>query len=90
MFWLKKLIFIVVPILQKGQNINQNYYKLIIKDNQNACVEAKINKNIAKRFDASIGYCKNIGCNEYKGKQYIPFCCVVKGYVCNHFNYSKN
>ena len=89
MFWFKQIVFLIVPGLQKNQEVSQNYYRMVIKDNQPGCVEAKISKNLAKRFNAHLGYCKDVGCNEYKGKQLIPFCCTVKGYGCNNFNYSK-
>ena len=81
MSFFSRLIFLFFPVIQR--TFPQTYYKLIIKDNKSACVEAYINERIAKRFDAQPGNCKNVGCRIYQGKQYIPFCCTVTGYRCD-------
>jgi len=80
MSFFSRLIFLFFPVIQR--TLPQTYYKLIIKDNQSACIEAVVNYRIAKRFNAQPGNCKNVGCNKFKGEQYIPFCCTVKGYLC--------
>ena len=81
MSFLGRLIFIFFPALQKG--IPQTHYKLIIKDNKPACIEADVNYQVAKRFNANPGNCKNVGCNLFKGEYYIPFGGLVRGYSCN-------
>jgi len=81
MSFFSKLIFIIFPFIKR--NLPQTYYKLIIKDNQSACIEANVSYEIAKRFDAKPGNCQSVGCNKFRGKQYIPFYCTVKGYVCS-------
>jgi len=85
MFWLSRIIFLIVPVLQKDQKIQlpKNHYKMIIKDNNPGCIEAKVTSNLARRFDAKPGNCNSVGCKEYKGKYKVPFCCTVKGYGCN-------
>jgi len=81
MYFFKRLVFLFFPLIKSKSS--QTYYKFIIRKNQFACVEADVNHLIAKRFDAKPGDCKTVGCNIFRGKQYIPFCCTVRGYLCN-------
>ena len=81
MYILYGLIFIFNAALRK--DIYETHYKLIIKDNKQACIEADVNNEIAKRFNANRGNCKNIGCSLFIGECYIPLCGIVRGYSCN-------
>ena len=77
-----RTLYIIFLIFSKNKNDKEIYYKMINYKKKKGCVEAIVNKEKAKMFDAKKGNCYQNNCKEYQGEKFIPFVGNIKGYNC--------
>lgn len=61
---------------------HRTYYKRMLIDGKQGCVQARVSDLIARRMKATPGTCADVDCHVYKGDKSIPFVGVVEGYYC--------
>lgn len=70
-------------IIFRSNTTKMFYYKKIIINGENGCVQAFVNSKMAKRYKARLGNCLQNGCRNYRGTLTIPYCCRIQGFSCD-------
>ena len=70
-------------IIFRSNTTKMFYYKEIIINGENGCVQAFVNSKMAKRYKARLGNCLQNGCRNYRGTLTIPYCCRIQGFSCD-------
>jgi len=60
----------------------RTYYKRVIVDGMDMCVQAKVSDIVGRKMKGTPGTCADIDCDLYKGERSIPFVGLVQGYYC--------
>ena len=74
----KKIAFVLMILAEP----RTYFYKLTIIDGNQSCIQAYTTKNIAKRFKAIEGTCKDVDCLVPSGSKHIMFVGKVMGFYC--------
>lgn len=77
-----RLLHLLV-IIFRSNNTKMYYYKNIIINSENGCVQAFVNSKMAQRYNARLGNCLQNGCSNYRGSLTIPHCCRIQGFSCD-------